>query len=218
MKTALVFFAALASLSFTVAPAHLQDQDGAASRPKPAKLPKVEVPAMQDMADGMKRYMAACKPGKDHEWLAALIGKWNVTTRMWMMGPASKPRETKGTCEIKWMMEGRWLVREMQGEMMMRPWKCTSVLGYDNFKKKYVCTTIDSLSTAMIRHEGVLDQAQTAMILYGQMDEPMTGEVAKPIKYITRILDADHFTDEVHDLAIGETNTKVVEFVYSRAP
>jgi hypothetical protein len=36
------------------------------------------------------------------------------------------------------------------------------------------------------------------------------------VKYVVRWKDADHFIEEVHDLAIGETNTQVIELAFSR--
>ena len=52
--------------------------------------------------------------------------------------------------------------------------------------------------------------------LYGKMDEPMTGEHDKNVKYVSRMISADKHIFEVHDLAISEPNTKVVEVVYTR--
>jgi len=54
------------------------------------------------------------------------------------------------------------------------------------------------------------------LTLYGKMDKPMTGEHNKNVKYVTRIVGPDKHIFEVHDLAIGEPNTKVVEVTYTR--
>jgi hypothetical protein len=54
--------------------------------------------------------------------------------------------------------------------------------------------------------------------MWGLMDEPMTGEVGKHVKYVTRVINDDKFIFEIHDLAIGGDKTKVVEIVYTRKP
>jgi len=44
----------------------------------------------------------------------------------------------------------------------------------------------------------------------------MTGEIGKAVKYVTRIIDADHISFEIHDLIYGESNTKMVQVDYTR--
>ena len=58
--------------------------------------------------------------------------------------------------------------------------------------------------------------AMIPLTMYGKMDEPGTGEHGKNIKYVTRLLGRDKQVFEVHDLAIGEPNTKVMEMTYTR--
>ena len=48
------------------------------------------------------------------------------------------------------------------------------------------------------------------------MDEYLTGERDKPVRYTWRLPAPDRRVLEVHDLAIGETDTKVVEVEYAR--
>ncbi len=48
------------------------------------------------------------------------------------------------------------------------------------------------------------------------MDEPMTGEVAKPFRMVYRITGDNTFVFEIHDSALGEGNTLVVEVSYTR--
>jgi hypothetical protein len=55
------------------------------------------------------------------------------------------------------------------------------------------------------------------LIGYGTLDEYTTGENDKMVKYAFRFLDADKIVLEIHDLPIGETNTKVLEFTYTRS-
>lgn len=48
------------------------------------------------------------------------------------------------------------------------------------------------------------------------MDEPMTGEKDKKVKFVDKVINHDKHTFEIHDLAIPGTNKKVVETVYTR--
>lgn len=175
-------------------------------------------PAPQDPAAAMKKWMATMKPSENHKFLAQFVGKWETTTRLRMGGPADKPLETKGTAEYRWLVEGKWLLREAEGSMpMMGKVKSFTIFGYDNYKHKFVSTQVDSMTTAMLHAEGMLDQSGKTRFLYGPMDEPMTDEHDKPVKYATRVISADEHVEEVHDLAIGETGTLVIDVVYRRA-
>ena len=164
---------------------------------------------------GLKRYMETCKPGPAHQRLAFFIGKWEVTTRMWM-GPG-KPQETKGKAESSWLYEGKVLKTEEEGSMMGIPMKKFMLLGYDNFKKAYVASLNNSLDTMLLHASGSASQDGKEIYLYGTMDEPMTGEIGKHVKYVFRIKGADEYVLEVHDFGIGETKTKVFELDYRRA-
>lgn len=197
-------FAALAALALPLfALARAQDPTNPAD------------PRNYDMATMMKRWQEACTPNANHEKLARFLGKWETESAMTMElgGEAIK---TKGSAEIEWLFEGRWLIERSDGQMMGTPMKTVSIHGYDNFKKKYVSTVINSTTTALLHAEGNFDASGKNLITYGPMDEPMTGEHDKAVRYVTRFVDADTFVFEVHDLAIGEKDNKVVAVTYKR--
>jgi len=166
------------------------------------------------LADGMKRWKDACTPGAAHKDLARFLGSWDTETVILGMGP--EPTTTKGTAEWKWLFEGRWIQMTSSGELMGRPYHNQMIMGYDNFRQKYTTAGVDDLQTTLTTSEGNFDQSRQALITYGKIDEPMTGEIEKTFKSVWRFDGPDKFTHEVHDLAIGETNTKVFEVVYTR--
>ncbi len=177
---------------------------------------ETKTPAMPGMDEMMKKWMEAITPGDNHKRLADMVGSWETTSSVWMQGPGNPPAITKGTAEFKLIMDGRYLLQESKGEMMGMPFTGMGVTGYDNFNKKYVSFWIDNLSTAMFTSEGAYDQSGKVLTLYGKMDEPMTGEHDKNVKYVSRTISPDKHVFEIHDLAIGEPNTKVAEVVYAR--
>jgi hypothetical protein len=168
------------------------------------------------MQEAQKRWMEMATPSHFHKRLEYFLGKWDTTTKMWMGGPESQPTESAGEAEYRWLMEGRWLTEEFKGQMMGMPMDGFGLFGYDNFRKQFVGCWVDNFGTAMQVIRGLLDKTGKVLIQYGTMDEPMTGEVGKAVKYVTRILDEDMFLFEIHDLGIGEDNTKVIEITYQR--
>ena len=166
------------------------------------------------MAEGMKKWQEACTPGPSHKDLARFVGSWDTETTILGMGP--EPMKSKGTAEWKWLFEGRWIQLNSSGQLMGRPYHNQMTMGYDNFRQKYLTAGVDDMQTVLLTTEGNFDLSRSALIMYGCIDEPMTGEIAKPVKSVWRFAGPDKFTHEVHDLAIGEENTKVFEITYTR--
>lgn len=167
-----------------------------------------------DMAAMMAAAAKYTKPGENHALLQRFLGDWDTETSF-VMGGKRGPAE-KGSSHGSWIMDGRWLRMEGTGKLMQRDLQSFWVMGYDNFKQSYVVTTITSMDTAMLHSEGDVDPRTGALILYGTLDEYLTGENDKMVKYVFRFPDADTIVSEVHDLPIGETGTQVVEIVFKR--
>src|SRR5262245_26492648 len=149
-----------------------------------------------DMAKEMAKMKKWTEPGKNHEVLKKFLGSW--TTETVMMGAPP----VKGTAEIDWLMEGRWLRMDSKSTLFGKPFHSFSIMGYDNTKMSFVTTTVSTFDTSMIRIEGDLDQPKTSLVSYGTLDEYMTGEHDKPIKVAWRFKSDDHLVMQVHDLGI----------------
>ncbi len=186
----------------------------AAILPSPQEEPP-KMPSPQDMAAMMEKAKKFTQPGDAHKLLEKMLGKWDYEIRMFMGGQATPPE--KGTSETTWLMDGRWIRTSWSGTMMRMPTQGFMLMGYDNFKMSYVVTMVSSMDTAMNHAEGDLTQDGKTLIVYGTLDEYLTGEHDKMVKYVWRFESADRVVFEVHDLPIGETGTKVVEVAYTRA-
>ncbi|MFI5252903.1 MAG: DUF1579 domain-containing protein [Bacteroidota bacterium] len=173
---------------------------------------KPQSPESQEM---MKKWMEAMSPGEFHKKLDAFVGSWSLTESIWMAEPGA-PIVTKGSAEIKWTLDGRFIQQELDGTMMGSPMHGIGYTGYDNINKHYVSFWIDNTSTAMTTADGIFNQDGTVLTTYGKMDEPTTGEHNKNIKYIWKIIDKDNNVFEIHDLSLPEPNTKIVEVAYTR--
>jgi len=169
----------------------------------------------EQMAEMMKKAVQFTRPGENHKVLERFVGKWNTEMRFFRGGKAGAPE--KGSAEFSWLMPGRWLQTRAQTSMGGQPAEFFYLMGYDSFKMSFVTTTVSSMDTAMLRFEGDLTQDGKALISYGTLDEYLTGEHDKMVKSVWRFVDADTLLLEVHDLPIGEVDTKVFEIKYTRA-
>ena len=187
---------------------------GLPARAQESDAPATGVHDVPDMDAIMKMWEEVSTPVEQHQRIGEHVGSWETKTTMWM--DPENPTVTTGSAEIKWVLGGRFLQHEASGEMMGKPFSGLGYTGYDIYNKKYVSFWIDNSSTAMYTMEGGFDQSGKVLSMYGKMDEWITGERDKNVKYVIRFISPDAFSFEVHDLAIGETNTKVVEIDYTR--
>jgi hypothetical protein len=173
---------------------------------------KAVPPNMEEM---MKKWEESAAPGPAHKVLEDAVGTWTTSVKMWMQGPDAPPMESQGTAEIRWVLDGRFLMEETKGEMMGKTFEGIGFTGYDNFKQVYVNTWMDNSSTALYSSTGVYDPATKTLTSTGLMDEPMTGEKNKTVRYILHMVDKDKMVTEIMDTVMGK-EFKAVEITYTR--
>ncbi|NOT31024.1 MAG: DUF1579 family protein [Planctomycetes bacterium] len=179
-------------------------------------VPRVALTQSEDQKKLVEEMMAKARrwtqPGDNHKVLERFLGRWNTEVKL-----AGSSQGEKGTTECTWLIKERWLQMHGKGTMMGMPSETFYVLGYDNFKMSFVTTAVTNMDTAMLSSEGDMDPSGEVLITYGTLDEYLTGEHDKMVKYVWRFHGKDKIVCEVHDLPIGEKNTKVVEIAYTRA-
>ena len=167
----------------------------------------------QGMDEMMKLWKQVSTPGEEHARLNDLVGSWITTSTMWM--DPDNPMVTTGTSEMKWILGGRFLHQQADGEMMGMPFHGIGITGYDIYNKKYVAFWIDNSSTAMFTMEGAFDRSGKVLTMYGKLDEWLTGERDKNVKYVFRMESKDRVVFEIYDLSIGD-DAKVMQIEYAR--
>jgi hypothetical protein len=163
-----------------------------------------------------ERARVATTPGKYHEALDYYIGEWDVELAMVM--PGAPPQRSPGRATYEWLIEGRWVMQRVEAaEFMGVPYYGATIIGYDNFARNHVAASVSNVDTALNVVRGVVvDPNDRVTALYGTLDEYTTGELAKPYKVVTRVVDRNHHTIEVWDLGIGPDGAKVLQFDYTR--
>ncbi len=174
-----------------------------------------EQPSPEEMQEAMKRWMEAGTPGEQHAFLMKRVGKWTTQFKIWMGGAGSPPTESTGTAELKSVLGGRWLEETSKWQFMGMPAEGFGLSTYDNFRKQYRSVWLDNMSTTMLQFTGHLDPTGKVLSMYGEMDEPMTGHIAKMTRFVTTIVSDDEFVVTAYDLVLGD-NAKVMEITYQR--
>jgi hypothetical protein len=134
---------------------------------------------------------------------------------MYMGGPGSTPMVSEGTSEMKWVLDGRFVMDTHHGSMMGQPYKGIGLTGYDNYRNMYEASWCSNMGTNYLTMRGARNPKTGVFTYYGEMDEPALKVVGRTVKYVTRIVDKDHYVFEIIDLHAGD-DYKVIEIAYER--
>jgi hypothetical protein len=174
---------------------------------------RMDAPASAaDKQEMIKKVEQAGQPGPGHKNLEHFVGNWKCDVKCWM-DPNSPPQQSQGTCKASWIMGGRYLQEDFQGEMMGRPFHGRSLLGFNNVKQTYQSVWFDDMNTGMFVSEGKGD-AKT-ITLEGRSSCPVTERTDIPMKVVIRVQGPDKHIFEMFDGSQG--NARTMEILYTRA-
>ncbi|HEV2064239.1 MAG TPA: DUF1579 domain-containing protein [Thermoanaerobaculia bacterium] len=195
--TALAFGAALAA-----GPILADDEK------KPADKPPMDEKAAMELMQKLGT------PGKGHKKLNALVGSWTAKTTLWM-DPSKPPQESEGTSEQKWVLGGRYLEQRFEGMFMDKPFSGLGYTTYDNYKKKYAATWMDTLSTMILVMTGDFDKAGRVLTTTGKTDDFTTGKTST-IRYRTILVGPDEILWEMWGPGPDGKDFKMMASRYTR--
>ncbi len=127
---------------------------------------------------------------KEHEFLKKFVGEWETVTE----GSAGEGQPAvKGTAVMKCSMLGSiWLVSESEMKVADLNIKAIQTIGYDEKKKMYIGTWIDSMMNHMWHYEGSVDKSGKKITL-GADGPSMTGEGTSKYRDAYEFVDDDTF-------------------------
>ena len=168
-----------------------------------------------DMQAMVEAYAKLATPGEPHKQLASLAGSWTTKTKEWME-PGKPPTESAGSAEMKTLLDGRFLQQEFTGDMMGHPYSGIGTTGYDNLRKRYVSTWIDSMGTGVFVMEGTASPDGKTITLKGQHAELGGGQMSH--RAVWKIVDANSQTFDMYGTHKGGKEMKMMEITYTRKP
>lgn len=177
---------------------------------KPASAKKLD-PKQEEL---LKKVEVLGTPGAGHKALEPFVGNWSAEIKCWM-APDETPVVTKGTAKSNWIMNGRFVREEFEGEFMGKPFRGLSITGYDNVKQRFNNVWIDDMHTAIFTTEGEAGSDDKVITLDGKYDCPITGQKDKPMKQVLRLVNRDKHVFEMHDPSLGQ-KSKTMEITYTR--
>jgi hypothetical protein len=160
----------------------------------------------------MDAWMKSMTPGEGHKKLTPFVGTFDVKVRSWM-APGAPPAESSGSAENRWVLGGRYVEENFDGQFMGQPFSGIGYTGYDNIKKAFVSTWMDNMSTSIMVTKGSMEG--NTMTSSGTMDDPMSGK-AQVVNNKVTIADNDHHTMEMWGSGPDGKAFKMMEISYSR--
>ena len=171
---------------------------------------KAKVAELQALAAAMGKYAAV---GDEHKRLKAFEGTWNTEATVYLPSGEAVPG-VKGTTEFFFIMNGLFLVEELNGSWNGQPVSSHIVFGYDHAKKKYVWLFLSSMRSELNVKEGSADAAGKVFTLEGESFEPVSG-TRGPEKVVYRIESDRRFVIEA-SRPRGGKDVKTMTVVFTR--
>ena len=168
------------------------------------------------MNEEMRAWIKAGTPNQNHERLSYMIGKWKTSVKMWEPGKP-EPSVSSGTNVNEWLLDKRYVSTHYNGTFMGEPFEGMGITGYDNTKKKYTSSWMDSMSTSIMTSLGTIDDSRKVITFHGTHDDPITGQMDKPVKTIVRMLNETKFVVEMYDRNEAGAWYMNLELVYTRS-
>lgn len=181
-----------------------------ASGQQAAKQP--EMTAEQRAA--MEAWMKAATPGEGHKALEPMIGNWNVTMTMWEK-PGGPPQKSVGTAEDAWVLGRRFVEERVHSEMNGMPFEGLGYTGYDNFKKEYVGSWMDTMGTMMMISSGTADASGKTITTTSTVDDVVSGKKMR-VRGVARVVDANQRVFAMFGPDPAGKEFKMMEAVYTR--
>ena len=165
-------------------------------------------PTDAEKQEMMKKAEAAGKPGPGHKAMEHFAGNWRCEVKCWM-DPNGQPQQSQATAKTAWIMGGRFLQEDFQGQMMGQTFNGPYIMGFNNVKQVYQSVWFDDMNTALFTTEGKGDSK--VITLEGKGSCPATGRTDVPMKAVYRVISPDKHTFEMFD-----GNNRTMEITYTR--
>ncbi len=154
-------------------------------------------------------------PGPFHAYLKPMVGSWKTTSKFWM-AEGDVPASSEGTSERVLILGGRYLQEHYSSTVLGAPFKGFGIVGYDNAKKAYISTWMDTMSTTILVDHGSCDASGKVFTYLGEMDDPYTG-THKKYRTVLRVINNDKHILEMFETAPGENERQSMEIIYTRS-
>ncbi len=203
----------IAQILFLTTVVHCADTNVPVS---PPSQPVKDAPHPKDPEAQAETFAHYAMPGPEHKLLDRMAGSWDALIRYWP-APNAEPVESRGTSQRKWILDGRFLMEELDGGNLVLPFRGLGLYGYDAFEKKHTSAWVDTMNTSILVNLGTYDKTNDVVNFTGQYKDPWSGAKKKE-RGVTRFLSKDKHVLEIHITEPDGKEFKMLEITYTRQP
>lgn len=168
-------------------------------------------PEQKAQMDAWMKYMT---PGEGHKLLDGMVGTFDAKVTMWP-APGAPATSSTGTSSNAWVLGGRAIEQKFEGTFMGMPFTGVGYTGYDNAKKQYWGTWIDSMGTGLMTSWGNTADGGKSWKFAAVSTDPMSGkDMTSEMRVM--VADRDHHTMEMYGPAPDGKTYKMMEISYTR--
>jgi len=164
----------------------------------------------------MKAYFEElAAPAPEHRWFEPLIGEFEARAVFWM-DPEAPAMESRGAAKYSWVLGGRFVRMDYQGDFMGDRFTGVGFLGYDKLSKQLQSVWMDDMSTAIVFMQGYGERDGKRMTWTGSMIDPMSGQKMHVREVVTIDSPDQHTLEWFHRYDGTETELRTMKIVYTR--
>ncbi len=120
--------------------------------------------------------MKAATPGKNHEYLEALIGDFTADVKIWE-SPDAEPMQFTGTVSRKWILDGHFVQETIEAEGPFGSFEALGFIGYNNIDGEYQFAWLENQATMITVNPGFYNADEKKLIQIGKHRNPATGKL-----------------------------------------
>ena len=166
--------------------------------------------SQEQMEAMMKAWQAFATPGEEHKKMAEMVGEWTGTMQDFSYG---EPQTSEASAKFTLLMDGRYLMQEISGNMGGMEFKGMGLTGYNNQTKTFQEIWIDSMGTAIFYSEGKRLDEKTVESK-GKMTMPGMGDVET--RTLAKRIDKDTHEFNIHTPGPDGKEKLAVKITYTR--
>ena len=159
-----------------------------------------------------KMFAEFAKVGPQHKRLRKMAGVWSTESKSFYPDPEN-PTISKGMSTFKVLLGGRFVQQTFKGEYGGQPFQGMGLSGYDNAKKKYVGSWVDSMGTSIMASEGTFDEKTKTLTEIATSSSPI-GEMK--MKLTSKDLDENTMFFTMFNITPDGKEVKMMEITYKR--
>ena len=120
--------------------------------------------------------MKAATPGRQHEVLERLVGKWQGVIHM-IMAPGGATMSAETTITREWVLDKHFLREKIESDTEWGNFEGLGYLGYNNVDGQYESTWMENMATSINFSTGWFDPDREVLVLKGSHRDPSSGRV-----------------------------------------